>query len=186
MARIQATQVKTHRGLQVLIDHPEIKDAEELLKISQLVVDINPYMLSETPEFTYTVEQERAIINAYLTHPSEFLIVARVDGKIIGMLSFRVGFRRKISHHGEIGMAVHPDFLNLGVGQVLLNSVIQWATDHPYLEQIRLQVFKRNQVAINLYEKNHFEVEGVQVGGVKYLDGTYDDVICMVRHLNKA
>lgn len=183
MARIQAVQVHTHRGLQILIDNPEIKDAEELLKISQLVVDINPYMLSETPEFTYTVEQERAIIHAYLSNPSELLITARVDGKMIGMLSFRVGFRRKISHHGEIGMAVHPDFLNLGVGQALLDVLLQWASEHPTIEQVRLQVFKRNQVAINLYEKNRFEVEGLQAKGVKYLDGSYDDVICMVRYL---
>lgn len=183
MARVKEERVTTSKGLQVVINHPEIEDAEELLEASRLVVDASPYLLSETPEFHYTVEQERSIINIYLTHPSELLLVARVKGKIVGMITYRVGFRRKISHQGEIGMAILPEYQTQGIGQALLDATIKWVKNHPNLEQIRLQVFKKNQAAIKLYQKNDFIIEGEQRNGVKYLDGTYDDVVCMLLQL---
>lgn len=180
MARVPGQWIVTHKGLKVYVDCPELHDAEELLDVSRKVVDKSPYLLSETHEFKYTVEQERTIIQIYLDHPRELLLAARAEGKIIGMISFKAGFRRKMFHQGEFGMSIIPEYYRMGVGQVLLKALIDWVTDHPELEQIRLQVFKRNEAALALYKRNDFTLEGTFKNAVKYLDGTYDDILCMV------
>ena len=53
------------------------------------------------------------------------------------------------------------------------------------MESIRLQVHARNTGAQHLYLKMGFIEEGRERRGVKFLDGTYDDVISMALELRK-
>lgn len=183
MARIPAVTVTTPKGLTIVINHPEIEDAQELLDVSRIVVEASSNFLTDPAEFDYTLEQEKSIIHSYLVNPRELILVSRHNACIMGMLTFRVGLRRKVGHQGELGMAVHPDFIRQGVGQALLDVLLDWAYAHPEIEQLRLQVFKKNQGAIALYEANQFDIEGELKRGVKYLDGSYDNIVCMVRQI---
>lgn len=67
--------------------------------------------------------------------------------------------------------AVHPDYLNKGIGTGILNIAIQHCIDEQ-AKSIRLDVYEKNLPAIRLYEKCGFEyVDTVDLGlGIHGLD----------------
>lgn len=181
MAKIESFYTTTRKGLPAKVETPQDHDAQELLDVSREMVRHSPYFLTDISEFAYTLEQEKMILDSHLSHPHELAIQARVDGRIAGVLTFRNGFRKKVSHHGEIGMGVAPGFFRQGIGQLLLDVFLDWAKADSQIEQIRLQVFESNTPAVQLYLNSGFEIEGRQIKGIKFNDGTYDDVLCMVK-----
>lgn len=80
---------------------------------------------------TYTVEQEDKLFADYAAHPDKIVINPIVDGRIVGMMTFEPGARRKSAHQGEFGMSIHPDFQGQGIGAHMLTALIEWAESNP-------------------------------------------------------
>jgi putative acetyltransferase len=88
------------------------------------------------------------------------LLVATVDGRVVGNLGLdRVGGARR-SHVASMGMSVHDDFQNRGIGGALVAAMVELADDWLGLRRIELEVYTDNAAAIHLYEKFGFVVEG--------------------------
>lgn len=56
-------------------------------------------------------------------------------------------------------LAVNPEYQKQGIGQILLNFAEDLATNNS--SSIRLDVFSKNQRAINLYKKNGYKRVGI-------------------------
>lgn len=84
-------------------------------------------------------------------------------------------------HVGVLSMAVVKEYRSQGVGSLLLRKVIQNAKEHGF-EKIELEVFSRNNDAVNFYYKNGFLDEGERKNSAKFCDG-YDHLLCMGRFL---
>jgi len=72
-------------------------------------------------------------------------VVAKYDGELFGFAFDR---------HGELGIVVHPDYRNLGIGHGLMKSLI---ARNPNL---CLKVDATNENAISLYKSCGFNVTG--------------------------
>ena len=85
------------------------------------------------------------------------------DGRelVIGSASLTVCASPRMRHVGSIGIMVHRDFQNQGVGRALMNSVIDMADNWLKLVGLELTVFEDNERAIHLYESLGFEKEGL-------------------------
>jgi ribosomal protein S18 acetylase RimI-like enzyme len=81
------------------------------------------------------------------------------------------------THCGRLGMGVRKDFRRLGIGTRLIERTISEAKEKG-LERIELEVLASNTLAIKLYEKMGFVVEGVKKKTRK-LGGAYDDLVEM-------
>jgi ribosomal protein S18 acetylase RimI-like enzyme len=81
------------------------------------------------------------------------------------------------AHCGVLGMGVHKDYRGQGIGSALLESTIDKAKEYG-LERVELEVYTTNTVAIELYLKKGFKVEGVKRRARK-LDGKYFDLQVM-------
>jgi RimJ/RimL family protein N-acetyltransferase len=90
-------------------------------------------------------------------------------------LDFSNGRRLRIAHTGEFGMSVEKSFRDQGVGSLLLEALINWATLNATIEKIGLNVHSNNERAIALYKKMGFEVKGIRKHDLKYGDGQYVD-----------
>jgi RimJ/RimL family protein N-acetyltransferase len=71
-------------------------------------------------------------------------------------------------------MSVHRGWRNQGIGSALMARAIEWAKSTRLVTRIELNVFVRNEMAIHLYEKFGFQVEGRRRRAV-YLDGEFVD-----------
>jgi ribosomal-protein-alanine N-acetyltransferase len=76
-------------------------------------------------------------------------------------------------------LAIHPDFQRQGLGQTLLNHLLEEAIKKG-LERATLEVSEHNQTALNLYKKFGFTVAGRRK---KYYQATGADALILWKKL---
>ena len=183
MAKFRPTTKISKSGHEVLMRSPEVGEGADLLAYVKHTMANSDYLLTEADEFTYTIEHENDMIKSYGEHPDKLILTPRIDGKIVGMMDFTVGHRRRASHQGELGTSVHPDFRGQGIGQMIMDALIEWAEQNENVQCLRLRVFSKNTPAISLYKKCGFVEEGRQLKAIKFADGSYDDMLLMAKYL---
>ncbi|MGE5682027.1 MAG: N-acetyltransferase family protein [Bacillota bacterium] len=103
--------------------------------------------------------------------------VALAEGEVIGWCDISPLKLEGFRHCGRLGMGVHKDYRNSGIGRMLIVNTIQKAVNKG-MERIELEVFASNKPAITLYEKMGFKVEGIKRKARK-IDQNYEDIIEM-------
>ena len=110
--------------------------------------------------------------------------VSEIDEQIVGACNLmpRGGGRvSKTRHVVELGMAILSQFRGIGVGNAMMDYMVDWARKKGY-DKISLSVFSSNKPAINLYKKFGFEIEGVKKKEFM-VEGRYVDEVCMGKFL---
>ena len=98
---------------------------------------------------------------------------------IIGAAGLTVNPNHRTRHSGSIGIMIHKDYQNNGVGTVLINALIDVADKWLMLVRIELSVFEDNERAIHLYEKFGFKKEGIKhLSGIR--NGRYENEYLML------
>lgn len=105
-------------------------------------------------------------------------MVAEIAGKIVGIINCRGNKRKAIRHAVTLGMSVDQDWRGQGIGGQLITRAIEWAKSAGSIKRIELAVFERNTIAIHLYQKFGFEIEGRRRKAV-FRDGQYLDGLIM-------
>jgi len=111
------------------------------------------------------------------------IIVARTDGKIVGMAYLVRGKFEKDRHVAFLGISVLKEFRGGGIGAGLIDKLMRWAEKQQGLEKISLTVFSTNRPAINLYRKFGFYKEGLSRRQYR-IDGKYVDEVTMSKFLS--
>jgi putative acetyltransferase len=118
-----------------------------------------------------------------LAEPPEglFLLVACVDGEVVGNLGLETSPNRpRMRHVGSIGMAVRDDWQGKGVGTTLMGAALDLADNWLNLTRIELRVYVNNSAAVALYERFGFEIEGTH-RRLAFRNGEYVDAYSMAR-----
>ena len=108
------------------------------------------------------------------------LLVACVDGEIVGALSLMIWKSPRRRHAADLGMAVHDDWQGKGVGSALMEAVIDLADNWLNLSRLELSVYTDNEPGIALYKKFGFDEEGV-IRRFAFRDGEFVDAVAMAR-----
>ena len=117
--------------------------------------------------------------------PNDHLLVAEVDGTVVGCVSLNVSPRPRVCHTGGLGLMVHADYQRQGIGKALMTDILDIADNWLKLKRVELSVFVENEAAIALYRKMGFVVEGTK----KYAavrNGLYADEYLMARYGNAS
>ena len=109
-------------------------------------------------------------------------IVAEADGRILGHIETSVPRGEEIRHTCELGMNVLEPYRNRGIGNRLLQALLEWARSRELLI-VELRVYSINAPAIALYTRLGFIEDGRTKNGVRLRSGAYCDMIHMSRHL---
>jgi putative acetyltransferase len=111
---------------------------------------------------------------------SHTLLVAVMDGKVIGGAGLHPAENRRRAHAASIGMAVHDAYARRGAGRALMQALIDQADRWLAYKRLELTVWTDNDLAIRLYEGFGFEREGV-LRAYAWRDGAYVDALAMAR-----
>lgn len=105
--------------------------------------------------------------------------VEKESQKVVGMIGLHTK-RGRLAHMAHIGMAVHDDYQNQGIGSKLMAAVIDLAENWLSLTRLELTVYTDNPRAVHLYEKYNFVVEGT-LRKYALRAGEYVDAYIMAR-----
>ena len=161
----------------------EPEDASRMLQYMKIMLGETPFLLRTPEEFTYTGEEEAAILAKRRDDPRCLMLVAELDGQIIACADVSShGAKSRVMHRAELGISVRKDYWRQGIGSALMERLVAFAAQAGY-EQIELTVESKNRRAIGLYLRYGFTVYGTRPHGMKYPDGSYDNDYLMVRML---
>jgi putative acetyltransferase len=110
------------------------------------------------------------------------IVAVTEDGKrIIGSTSLKFNPQDALKHKAELGITVHDDYQNMGIGTALLNHVINVA-QMKKLRKVWLHVSTANDRAIRMYKKAGFVIEG-KLCKESFVNGEYRDEYSMTLFL---
>ncbi|MBP6862829.1 MAG: GNAT family N-acetyltransferase [Neisseriaceae bacterium] len=107
-------------------------------------------------------------------------LVAEIDGELVGQVTLHPEAKIRRRHVASIGLAVHPAFSGRGIGRRLMTEAIMLCERWLNVQRIELIVYVNNEVAVALYQKLGFVIEGT-LKGYGFGDGAYQDVYFMAR-----
>jgi len=128
-----------------------------------------------------SVEDERAFIRSF-DAPNSVLLLAVVDGRIVGNLGFSGETLVEQAHSGEFGISVSTDYRGQGIGTALIEELLAWAPERG-VSRIEVRSFANNPGALALYERMGFEHEG-RLRAAVIRDGAPIDVLVLSRLLD--
>ena len=137
-----------------------------------------PGVVRETLQLPYVSLDKRRdwLINM---SPDQYMLVAEVDGKVVGSIGIRRG-KDRLARVAEIGMGVHDDDQNRGIGTELMQAILDMTDNWLNIRRVELDVYTDNLRAVYLYKKFGFEIEGVR-RDFAFRDGEYVDAYHMAR-----
>lgn len=112
--------------------------------------------------------------------PNAHVLLACVEGEVVGQLGLFVSPHPRRRHVGYLGMGVRDDWQGRGVGSALLRAALELADGWLQLSRVELQVYVDNGAAIALYTRHGFLEEG-RHRDFAFRDGAYVDAVAMAR-----
>ena len=113
------------------------------------------------------------------SNPNDYALVAELDGKVVGSIDVSRK-RNRLAHVASIGMAVHDDYQNIGIGTALMKAALDMTDNWLNIKRVELDVYTDNLPAVHLYEKFGFVREGVRKD-LAFREGEYVDAYHMAR-----
>ncbi len=111
----------------------------------------------------------------------DYVLVAEVGGEVVGNLGLHLASKSPRRRHAAgLGMSVRDDWHSRGVGNALLAAAIDLADNWLNYTRIELTVYTDNAVALALYRKFGFEIEGT-LKSYAFRDGRFIDAYTMAR-----
>ena len=169
-----------------LIRHATSKDAKAFLDFLTQISIETENTIRYPQEINITVEKEALILKSMEQSSSQYMLGAYIDGKLVGNAHcYGIGDRIKIAHRAGVGISVLKEYWGIGIGTILMQEMIQLMTNKGY-EQLELDVMGNNDRAIALYKKLGFIECGRLPHGIRFIDGSYCDLVTMVKVLKKV
>lgn len=180
----QQKEFTVKNGLNVTVKTPEVEDAEQLLNFIKVMTGETDFLLSSPEDFKSDVEKEKMFISG-IRESSDYLLCAYVDGKVVGDCSISFDSHLKSKHRANLGIGILKDYWNIGIGSLFFSEMIRLAKEKGEVEQLELSYVQGNERAKALYTKFGFKEVGTKPRAIKLKDGTYRDIVLMVKFLEE-
>ena len=136
------------------------EDATALIAYIETVSDQSDFLSFGRGDFGLTELQEQAFLRQCRTTDNQIYLVGLINNRLVSTLHFAGGSRPRVRHAGEFGMSVDREFWGLGIGSLMIETLLIWARETHIVKKINLRVRTDNQRAIHLYERKGFIKEG--------------------------
>ena len=111
---------------------------------------------------------------------TNYVFVALADGDIVGNCGLHGNKNPRRKHVWGLGMSVRDDWQGRGVGSRMMATLLDLADNWLGALRIELTVYSDNSVAIAMYRKFGFAIEGTH-RAFALRDGQFVDAIAMAR-----
>ncbi|HEL1708334.1 TPA: GNAT family N-acetyltransferase [Streptococcus suis] len=164
---------------EVYFSEAEPADAAVFIDFMNQVARETDYLVMDETGFRFSVDEMETIFESGIENPRELCLLAKVGSEVVGAISVKSSKQFRISHIGNIFIAVKKAYWGHGLGTILLEEVLHWAKEMDVLKRLELTVQVRNQAAVHLYQKLGFNIEGTQIRGARTDEGEWLDLYYM-------
>lgn len=114
-------------------------------------------------DFPYSKEGEE-YYQLVVSAPDHVCFLAEIKGEVVGYLvaeEQKIDYRK--SRYVELAnMGVSPQFRSQGIGEQLIQALLDWAKAHKY-DRVFVSSYAANARGITFYQKNGFREMGVEL-----------------------
>lgn len=157
--------------------------AEAIALLRAATEERSDFSLLTRSEFAEEEETLRELLILTLKEEGSLWIVAEQNQEVIGSLDIVGGATMRTRHVGHFRIVVRRDRRYLGVGTALLETMLMWARDHPFLEKVRGTLFASNTRAISFFARFGFENEGTLRREYLVAPGRYADALLLAKRV---
>lgn len=165
----------------VWVEEAQLDDAQGLADLLEQVAGETSFLTRDDDSPQMTVEQVADFIESRLYSDNQICLVAKVSDQVVGVLNVLAHNHTRVNHIGDIFIAIKKDYWGYGLGSLLMEAVVDWASQSGVIGRLELTVQARNERAIKLYQKFGFEIEGTKKRGAKTKNGEFLDVYLMAK-----
>jgi RimJ/RimL family protein N-acetyltransferase len=162
----------------LMIRQVQTADAEQLARLIEEVERTSDTMLYGAGERNLSAEQLKNRIKSFGAG-SSMILVAEVDGQLVGYLMVIAGNAFRNKHSAYIVIGISKKFRGQGIGKALFIALDKYAVENN-LHRLELTVMTSNLAAIRLYERAGFVKEGVKKDSL-LVNGKYADEYYMAK-----
>ncbi|HEX2621485.1 MAG TPA: GNAT family protein, partial [Phototrophicaceae bacterium] len=138
-------------------------DAAQIVRYMERIINELDNGIIQSPGELRNEEQERQRIEEHHNTENMLMIVAVTgDNQIIGLANYHGGQRQANTHNAGLGITVHQDWRNSGIGTMMMQYLIDHACRSGIIQRLELEVFTHNARAIHVYHKLGFQFEGTR------------------------
>ena len=149
------------------------KDIEGYFEVFQSVVDEEEYLLFNPGELSFQKSRDWVLDTI---KRNAVMVVAEVNGKIVGWCDITPREKEKEKHVGILGIGVDKGYRAKGIGEALIRNALERAKQQD-LEKVQLGVFASNTRAYEFYKKQGFREEGREQKAAKIREKYVDHVL---------
>jgi len=153
---IRSIQPDDIPGLHAIMSHPQV---------------------AKTGLYLYTTEYSDTQEQFQKSKAGVHRLVGILNGQVVAHGLLRQIQRPRLTHTGEPGVYVHPDFWGQGIATQMMEKLIDLADNWLNLWRLNLETFSHNEASSRLAENFGFELEGVKkkvaFGNGRFLDTNY-------------
>jgi len=162
---------KLKDGREVTVRFLSLEDKEKLVEMFASMSD--EALKWGMPPYT------REVVERWMSNIQNLIpLVAEHDNRTVGYASIYKYVHPRRKGTSDLVMYLHQEFHNVGLGTTMLNRLLELAKNEG-MHRIGLHVIADNRIAVHLYEKFGFRVEGVMKDSYFGADGKYHDEIVM-------
>ncbi|MBI2580017.1 MAG: GNAT family N-acetyltransferase [Candidatus Aenigmarchaeota archaeon] len=170
-------------GREVIARLPRKGDEKKLLEYINSLIGEKVYILESKKK---TPKEEKEYLKKLLDgmkKGNRIDIILECGGKIISVIGTEKSESgKKDSHVCSIALGIVKEYRGLGIGNKLMEMLIDMSKNKMKCRITRLSVYEPNKVAISLYRKHKFREVGRIPNGINHY-GKFIDEIIMVKEL---
>ena len=149
------------REYDLLLREAEASDAELLTDFLSQIGQESDYTTLDEEGVMMSVQQMAEFLDLQASLENRISILAFLDENLAGLINITA------DRHAQ------------GLGRILMEEAIDWASQSGVIRKLALSVQVRNERAVHLYQSLGFEIEGLQKRGAYLDEGKFLDVYLM-------
>jgi len=156
----------------------QIEDSKNFLELTKITDAETTFLYFEENERKTTLEEQVKNIQSGIEQ-GYISLVCEIDNELVGYV---VGFTFEVNrrkHCMSIAIAMLQDYSSKRMGTELMKELIKRGKDKG-ITRFELDVSVKNKIAINLYKKMGFVIEGERKNSY-LIDGEFDDDYIMAK-----
>lgn len=176
-------EIKLKNGETAILRTPTKEDAKAVIEYLNIIGGESDFITFGANEFTLSLEAEQEHIEKTNSMENCKNVLTIINDEIVGIASISSMQKQRMKHNGTLGISFRKKYWGMGLGNEVMNYLIEWSKSNGITKKISLLVREDNERGIKLYKKFGFEREGLLKKDI-CVHGVYYNTITMALYID--